>query len=137
MHQLVDQVQESSRSYLATINYSMLKHASNKFCNFSSVLLIFSMLDGGWVTDLVSSLWLARTHTLLHKAFLSGTKSVYCGQGGHSFQTHWGGFNPSHSSDWMASPSLIKSYLICQDQGVFFIGLKKSGFVCSVKEKSF
>lgn len=38
--------------------------------------------------------WLARTHALPHKAFLSGTKSVYCGQGGHSFQTHGGDLTP-------------------------------------------
>lgn len=76
----------------------------------------FQCIRWGWVTDLVSSLWLARTHTLTHKAFLSETKSVYCGQGGYSFQTH-GGDLTHHIQviGWL----LI---IICQDQGDLFIG---------------
>lgn len=58
--------------------------------SFSSAVLIL-VVRWGWVTDLVSSLWLARPHARSYKEFLSRTKSVYCGQGGHSFQTHWEG----------------------------------------------
>lgn len=54
------------------------------------------MLDGGvgYLLTLYLHLWLARMHARPHKAFLSGTKSVYCGQGRHSFQTHGGDLTP-------------------------------------------
>lgn len=74
------ELEVSSSLCLATINHGFLKRT---VFFFHVCCWIFS-----WVTDPVSLLWLVRAHALSHKAFLSGTKSVYCERGEHSFETH-------------------------------------------------
>lgn len=79
----------------------------------------------GWVTDLVSSLWLARNAHSLTQSISVWNKVSLLWTGRPQLPDTWGGFNPSHSSDWMVSPSAIQSSIICQDQGDSFIWVDK------------
>ena len=72
--------------------------------------MISAVFDWGCLTDLVSSLGLARGSARSHKALLSQTKWAHCGHGWHDFHTYGGRFNPSRSSGCIASRSLTKYF---------------------------
>lgn len=71
---------------------------------------------GGILTLYLHSGWHEHTHALSHKKPFCVEQSQSVVHRVGTASRHIEGFNPSHSSDWMISSSLIKSYITLRGQ---------------------